>query len=55
MNKSMVPASLSQAFQDVSLHKEEGCLKAGGKCPTAQVVLNISQFSQRTVELLRTT
>lgn len=24
-------------------------------CPTGQVVLNISQFSQRTVELLRTT
>lgn len=27
----------------------------GSICPTAQVVLNISQFSQRTVELLRTT
>lgn len=47
----------SYALRNVRLDPFKGCafLHDDSICLTGQVVLNISQFSQRTVELLRTT
>jgi len=44
-----------ETFSSLKIDSKAAFFPAGSICLTGQVVLNISQFSQRTVELLRTT